>query len=115
MGFKKLKKVDQELEAYKNEPTTQSPNIGIGIDSGIDSGIDIPIGSSKRPNLPWENLNKNAVRPKKQFILKFNEYYHAALSHFSNQEEGVSMQKVVNEILTPALDKMIKEHEKSLE
>ena len=71
--------------------------------------------SEKKQNIlfPWNECNKNSVRPKKQFILKINQYYHSALTYFSNPEEGLSMQKIVNEILIPGLDKKIKEAERN--
>jgi len=92
MAFKKLSKDDIELEKFKNEPVNKS----------IDIPIDTHIG------MPWDEFNKNAVKPKKQFILKLNEYYHSALHYLSNPEEGESMQKIVNDILIPELDKKIK-------
>ena len=93
MAFKKLSKEDVELEKFKNEPVDNS------IDVHIDTHID----------MPWEKFNKNAIKPKKQFILKLNEYYHSALHYLSNPEEGESMQKIVNDILIPELDKKIKD------
>ncbi|WP_192485234.1 MULTISPECIES: hypothetical protein [Cysteiniphilum] len=101
MAFKKLDKKNKELEAFKNEPIETKPKNDIHID--IHSDLQI--------KLPWLNHNKNAVKPKKQFILKLNDYYHSALTHFSNPEEGVSMQKIVNDILIPALDEMIEKEE----
>ncbi|MDA0910830.1 MAG: hypothetical protein O2809_04640 [Proteobacteria bacterium] len=98
MAFKKLDKKNKELEAFKNEPIVTNNDIYIDIHS------DLQINSE----MPWLQYNKNAVKPKKQFILKLNDYYHSALTHFSNPEEGVSMQKIVNDILIPALDEMIK-------
>ncbi|WP_395947710.1 hypothetical protein [Caedibacter taeniospiralis] len=98
MAFKKLDKKNKELEAFKNEPIATNNAIYIDIHS------DLQINSE----LPWLQHNKNAVKPKKQFILKLNDYYHSALTHFSNPEEGVSMQKIVNGILIPALDEIIK-------
>ena len=94
MAFKKLSKDEVELEKFKNEP--------------VDNSIDIPIDTHIDIDMPWEEFNKNAIKPKKQFILKLNEYYHSALHYLSNPEEGESMQKIVNDILIPELDKKIK-------
>ena len=96
MAFKKLDKKNKELEAFKNEPIATQPQRDIHSDLQINR------------ELLWLQHNKNAVKPKKQFILKLNDYYHSALTHFSNPEEGVSMQKIVNGILIPALDEIIK-------
>jgi hypothetical protein len=96
MGFKKLSKENIELEKFKNEPVDNSTIINTHIDTYTDM------------HFPWEEFNKNAVKPKKQFILKLIEYYHSALHYLSNPEEGESMQKIVNDILIPELDKKIK-------
>ena len=103
MAFKKLAK-NEELEKFKNEPNIIN---GTNIDSDTHSDIHIDIHN----DMPWKKYNKNAVKPKKQFILKLNEYYHSTLQYLSNPEEGISMQKIINEILIPELDKKIREIE----
>lgn len=98
MEFKKLAK-NEELEKFKNEPNNTDIDNNIYIDTHID--------------MSWKQYNKNAVKPKKQFILKLNEYYHSALQYLSNPEEGISMQKIINEIIIPELDKKIRDIESS--
>lgn len=82
-----------------------------------NNDIHIDIHSNIHPtlsnNLPWVAFNKKAIKPKKQFILKLNEYYHSALCYFSDPETGVSMQKIVSEIVQKGLDNLISESEKN--
>ena len=71
--------------------------------TNINSGIDIrDILSSYNPN----DIKK------KSFNLRINQYYIEALRYFSKPDEGVSMQAVLQEIVTKELDKRIKASEK---
>ena len=99
MGFKRINKNSKELDDFKNEPIINLSN------------SNNKANKENTTSFPWQEWNKKSVRPKKQFILKINQYYHTALTYFAKPEEGLSMQKIINEILIPVLDKKIEKEE----
>ena len=63
------------------------------------------------PKAPWEKHNPRSVK-RNVFNIRINTYYHEALRHFSNPEEGISMQQVARQLLQKGLDELIDKNKK---
>jgi hypothetical protein len=60
--------------------------------------------SSPKRDKPWEAFRKKETA-RNIFNLRINNYYLAILRHLAQQDEDVSMQGIVKEILLPELER----------
>lgn len=97
-NFSNLANLKAKEDAFVREPIQQEQN------------LLKPLKTAENP-FPWKQHNPNSEIKRKTFLLKLNDYYHSALAHFANPEEGKSMQRIAREILIDALDKKIREIE----